>query len=106
MAPYGARCGPYRARRKPIREKIANTAISATTMVEPTGVPATAATRMPATAQSTEMQAAQIDTVRKLLKTRMADSAGKTTSAEISREPTSYMARTTTTAMITAIRRL
>ena len=91
---------------KPISEKSPNTTMSATTMVEPTGVPLSAAIRIPAAAQSTEMHAAQIETPRKLLNRRMADRAGKTTRAEINREPTSFMARTITTAMTTAISRL
>ena len=40
------------------------------------------------------------------LKTRMADRAGKTTSAEINNEPTRFIASTITTAIITAISRL
>lgn len=45
-------------------------------------------------------------TLRKLLNIRMADSAGKITSAEISREPTRFIASTMMTATTTAISRL
>ena len=55
-------------------------------MVEPTGVPARMDARIPSSAQKTERTAAQTVTLRKLLNIRMADSAGKITSAEISRE--------------------
>ena len=60
----------------------------------------------PTTAQTTEITAAQKITPRKLRNSRMADSAGKTISAEVSREPTRFMARTMMTAVTTAISRL
>ena len=75
-------------------------------MVEPTGVPARMDARMPSSAQKTERTAAQMVTLRKLLNIRMADSAGKITSAEISREPTRFIASTMMTATTTAISRL
>ena len=62
--------------------------------------------RMPISAQKTERTAAQIVTLRKFLNIRIADSAGKITSAEISREPTRFMASTMITATTTAISRL
>ena len=56
--------------------------------------------------KDTEIHAEQIVTERKLLNTRIAESAGKITSAEISSEPTRFMAMTMMTAMITAMIRL
>ena len=61
---------------------------------------------MPTNAQTTEIHAEQIVTERKLLNTRIAESAGKITSAEISSEPTRFMAITMMMAMITAMIRL
>ena len=58
---------------------------------------------MPIREQKTERTAAQIVTPRKLLKIRIADSAGKITSAEISRDPTRFMASTMMTAMMTVV---
>ena len=52
-----------------------------------------------------DIPAAQTVTDRKLRNIRMADSAGKITSAEISREPTRFMASTMITAMTMAISR-
>lgn len=50
--------------------------------------------------------AEHIVTLLKLLNSRMADSAGKITSAEIRSEPTRFMARTMMTAIMIAISRL
>ena len=86
--------------------KMPNTAMFTATMVEPTGVPARIETAMPKTAQTTEITAEQTVTERKVLKTRIDDSAGKITNAEISREPTKFIASTIITAIITAIKRL
>ena len=61
---------------------------------------------MPAAAQTTENTAAQSVTARKLLNRRIAESAGKITSAEISSDPTRFIASTMMTATITAIIRL
>ena len=80
--------------------------ISTTTIVDPTGVPARIAVMRPTAAQTTERMPAQIVTARKLLNTRMADRAGKITSAEMSSEPTRFMASTIMTAMMTASSRL
>ena len=60
----------------------------------------------PTTVQTTEIQAEQIVTDLKFLKTLIADNAGNTTKAEISNEPTSFIARTITTAITTAIIKL
>ena len=59
-----------------------------------------------ATEQTTETAAEQIVTERKLLKTLIAERAGKITRAEIKREPTRFIARTIITAIIIAITRL
>ena len=83
-----------------------NTAISAATIVEPTGVPQRTAIRIPKTAQITEITAELIITERKLSKSLIADRAGKIISAEISSAPTRFIARTITTAVTTAIRML
>ena len=71
-------------------------------MVAPTGVPARMDVRMPAATQNTERTAEQRVTARKLLNCRMADMAGKITKAEISKDPTRFMAITITTAGTTA----
>lgn len=75
-------------------------------MVLPTGVPVRIETSSPEIEQITETQAEQIVTDRKLLKIRIAERAGKITSAEISSEPTRFIARTMITAMIMASTRL
>ena len=87
----------------PIRVNAPNAAISATTIVAPTGVLNRIEAIIPQNAQTTEMQAEHSVTDLKLLNTRIADRAGKITSAEISSEPTSVMATTMTTAMMTAM---
>lgn len=79
---------------------------STTTIVEPTGVPAKIEVISPPKAQTTEKIAEHIVTDKKLLKTRIADKAGKMTSAEISNEPTRFIAKTMMTAMMTAISKL
>ena len=61
---------------------------------------------IPAAAQNTERTAAQMVTARKLLNNLMADIAGKITRAEISKDPTRFMAITMTTAVTTARIRL
>ena len=76
------------------------------TIVEPTGVPARMETRMPEKAHTTDRIAENTVTILKLLKSRMADNAGKITRAEISREPTRFMASTMMTAMMIAIIKL
>ena len=86
--------------------KMRNAAISTTTIVAPTGVLNKIDAIIPKNAQTTEIQAEQSVTDLKLLNTRIADNAGKITSAEIRSDPTSVMATTITTAIITAIIRL
>ena len=56
-------------------------------MVEPTGVPARIEIRIPPAALTTDITAALMVTERKDLNNRIAESAGKITSAEIRREP-------------------
>ena len=75
-------------------------------MVDPVGVPARMEISRPARAQHTESTAEQTVTERKLLKTRMADMAGKIIRAEISRDPTRFIASTMITAITVAISRL
>ena len=75
-------------------------------MVEPTGVPARIEIRIPPAALTTDITAALMVTERKDLNSRMAESAGKITSAEIRREPTRFIANTMITAITTAMRRL
>jgi hypothetical protein len=88
------------------REKMPKTAMSAQTMVAPTGVEKSIEMMMPAKAQKTEMQAEQIITERKLRKSLMAERAGKIIRAEIRSEPTRFMARTMMRAVMTAMVRL
>ena len=80
--------------------------ISTTTIVEPTGVPTRMETRIPVNEQNTDNVAEQTVTVLKLLKILIADNAGKITKAEISREPTRFIASTIITATMTANKRL
>lgn len=82
------------------------TMISAETIVEPTGVPASIEIIMPKNAQSREIITEQMITLRKLLNTRIADRAGKIISADISSEPTKFIAMTIIMAMTTAMSRL
>lgn len=86
--------------------QIKNAAKSATTIVDPTGVPAKIEINKPITEQITEIQAEQIVTDLKLLKILMALRAGKITKAEINKEPTRFIAKTIIIAIITAITRL
>ena len=83
-----------------------NAAISAVTIVEPTGVEQSIERIIPVPAQITEITAEQTITALKLLKTLIAESAGKIIRAEISREPTRFIARTIISAVTIAISRL
>lgn len=91
---------------KPIEEQTAKAIISAATTVAPTGVDATIETVIPTSEQKTERHAANTVTEKKVLNIRIAESAGKTMSAEISKDPTRFIAITITTATTTAISRL
>ena len=75
-------------------------------MVEPTGVSKRIDERMPNIAQKTDITAEKRMTDLKFLKSRMDERAGKMIRAEIKREPTRFMARTITMAIITAVKRL
>ena len=86
--------------------KIRKAAISAVTMVDPTGVLPTMEIRMPISAHVTESNAEHIVTALKLLKRRIDDIAGKMISADISSDPTRFIARTIITAITAAINRL
>ena len=79
---------------------------SVATMVEPTGVLARIEMMIPARAQIMLSTAANSVTERNERNRRIAARAGKMISAEISREPTRFMASTMMTAVITAITRL
>ena len=79
---------------------------SVATIVLPTGVPAKIETKSPKTEHATETAAEQIVTDLKLLNTRIAERAGKITSAEIKREPTRFIASTIIIAIIIAMIRL
>ena len=87
-------------------QHIVNTPTSTATMVDPTGVPARMDITIPAKALMTERIAEQTVTFLKLLNILIAESAGNITSADMSREPTRFMANTMITAMTIAIIRL
>ena len=89
-----------------ISENVRNTAMSAHTIVDPTGVEHRMERMIPTAAQVTDMIAEQRMTALKLRNSRMAESAGKMISAEISKEPTKFIARTMIIAVMTAISRL
>lgn len=90
----------------PITAHIKNADTSAATIVEPTGVPKMTAIIIPASAHITEITAEKTTTGKKLLNIRIAESAGKITSAEINSEPTRFIASTMITAVITAVSKL
>ena len=75
-------------------------------MVEPTGVPASIETIMPKSEHTTESTAENTVTALKFLNILIAESAGNITSADMSSEPTRFIASTIITAIITAIRKL
>lgn len=75
-------------------------------MVAPTGVPATMDIKIPAAEVQTARIPEHIVTLRKLLNILIAETAGKTTKADISNDPTRFIATTITTAMTTAISKL
>lgn len=79
---------------------------STATIVEPTGVPASIEIRIPARAQIIDDTAEKIVTLLKLFKMLIADNAGNITKADISNEPTKFIARTIITAITVAISRL
>ena len=83
-----------------------NAAISATTIVDPTGVETKIETNIPITAQITDKDAEKITTPLKFLIILIAESAGKIIRAEMRSEPTRFIPKTMITAIITAIKRL
>ncbi len=97
---------PYLANTFPATQNAANAAMSTTTTVAPTGVPAKMAANIPTNAQKTDNMAEHAVTERKLLNTRIADKAGNITSADIKSDPARFIASTMMTAMMTAISRL
>ncbi|KAF5040760.1 hypothetical protein DSECCO2_530030 [anaerobic digester metagenome] len=74
--------------------------------MEPTGVEARIDIIIPLPAAITEITAEHNMTALKFLNTLMADNAGKIISADISKEPTRFIASTMIIAVITAIMRL
>lgn len=88
------------------RLNMKNTAKFATTIVAPVGVDNNTERIIPAAAQITEIIDEQIVTLLKLLKIRIAESAGKIISADTSSEPTRFMARTIIIAVMIAIIKL
>ena len=88
------------------RLNIKNTEKFAATIVAPVGVDNNTERIIPEAAQITEMLAEQIVTLLKLLKIRIAESAGKIISAETSSDPTRFIASTIMIAVIIAIIRL
>ena len=90
----------------PTIQQITNTPTSTATMVEPTGVPERIDMIIPKNAHITERTAEQIVTALKFLNILMDDKAGNITNADISNDPTRFMARTIITAMTMAINRL
>ena len=95
-----------RHRNAPTMEHRKKDTTFAATIVDPTGVPARIDTNIPISAQTTDSTTEQTVTERKLLNSRIADIAGKITSAEIISEPTNFIAMTMTTAIMTANNRL
>ncbi len=80
--------------------------ISTSIIVAPTGVPAKIERIIPKKAHKTEIIPEQIITPLKLLKTRIAESAGNITSADTKSEPTKFIAITITMAIILASKML
>ena len=100
---FNQACAPLQRAISENRKKII---ISEATIVAPVGVENRIERIMPAAAQITEMTAEQIITLRKLRNSRIAESAGKIMSAEISKEPTRFIASTIIVAVIIAMIRL
>ena len=80
--------------------------ISHTTIVGPTGVEKIIAVNIPIIAQTTETIVERITTRLNVRQTRIEESAGKITSAEMRSEPTRFIARTIIIAVTTAIIKL
>ena len=76
------------------------------TTVEPTGVEITIEVSIPTAEFTTDMAAAHSVSALKLRQTRIAERAGKMTSADMRSEPTRRIASTTVSAITTENRRL
>ena len=90
----------------PITKQIRKAIMSATTIVGPTGVEKSIAHKIPDIAHTHEITAEQMTTPLKERTTRIAESAGNISNAEMRSEPTKFIARTMIIAVITAINRL
>lgn len=90
----------------PRQENTPKTTMSTITIIAPTGAEYRIERMIPIAEALTEIIAEAITTCLKVLKTLMAESAGKIMRAAIRREPTRRIASTITTAVIVAIRRL
>ena len=98
IAYFSSRIPSINARQKVI--------ISTATIVEPTDVPVRIETIIPQEAQNIDTITEHTVTEKKLWNIRIAVNAGKIISAEISSEPTRFIARTITVAMIPEIKKL
>ena len=87
----------------PAIENIIKHTISTATIVAPTGVELSKAKTSPIEEHITLIIPELTTTALKFLNTLIDDKAGKITSAEISKDPTKFIANTTITAVITAI---
>ena len=90
----------------PITKQTKKASISQTTIVGPTGVEKMIAEMIPNIAQATDITVERMTTRLKVRQTRIDESAGNITSAEIRSEPTRFIARTIIIAVTTAIKRL
>ena len=91
---------------RPTAKNIKKVRISATTIVGPTGVPKIIDAMIPLAVQTTEIIAELIVTDLNDLKTLILLKAGKIIKAEMSKEPTRFIAKTMMIAVTTAMTRL
>ena len=84
-------------------ENMMNMASCTSTIVAPTGDESKIEMKIPSAAARTEVIAEHIMTCLKVLKTRIADSAGKIINAEVSKAPTRFIAKTMIIAVTTAV---
>ena len=85
-------------------KQMINTARSAATTVGPMAVARIMDSTVPVSAESAAIMMVQSVTLLKLLKSLIAESAGKMMRAEAKSAPKRFIARTTVTAVMTAIR--
>ena len=90
----------------PVNAQIINVPAFTATIVDPTGVFASIDINIPVSAHITDKTAEHTVTALKFPKSLMDDNAGNMTRADMSSDPTRFMARTIMTAMTIAIRRL